>query len=174
MKTTSIQELNKEQQQQQDNGFDEQTKQKIQAYLDEIDRKRQQLSKQQMSTRTKYIAFVSDKERKLLSFTGKFDKQEVPAKDFETGQVIPGKYVTRYLFECYDITTTATTTTTEVGGQENSPNSPQSEPSIWNRGTKDARTILYYLSKNKKVLEVIRNGQPRSKTTTYQINPPLD
>ncbi|HYY40248.1 MAG TPA: hypothetical protein VE692_03280, partial [Nitrososphaera sp.] len=140
------------------------------------DRKRLQLSKQQMSTRTKYIDFVSDKERKLLSFTGKFDKQEVPAKDFETGQVIPGKYVTRYLFECYDITTTATTTT-EVGGQEkNSPNSLQSEPSIWNRGTKDARTILYYLSKNKKVLEVIRNGQPRSKTktTTYQINPPLD
>jgi hypothetical protein len=174
METTSIQELNKEQQQQQDNGFDEQTKQKIQAYLDEIDRKRQQLSKQQMSTRTKYIDFVSDKERKLLSFTGKFDKQEVPAKDFETGQVIPGKYVTRYLFECYDITTSTTTTTTEVGGQENSPNSPQSEPSIWNHGTKDARTILYYLSKNKKVLEVIRNGQPRSKTTTYQINPPLD
>src|SRR5919198_4567123 len=139
MKTTSIQELNKEQQQQQDNGFDEQTKQKIQAYLDEIDRKRQQLSKQQMSTRTKYIAFVSDKERKLLSFTGKFDKQEVPAKDFETGQVIPGKYVTRYLFECYDITTT----TTEVGGQENHPNSHQSEPPIWNRGTKDARTIPF-------------------------------
>jgi hypothetical protein len=71
-------------------------------------------------------------------------------------------------------TETTTTTTTEVGGQENSPNSPQSEPSIWNRGTKDARTILYYLSKNKKVLEVIRNGQPRSKTTTYQINPLLD
>src|SRR5919204_5437094 len=131
MKTTSIQELNKEQQQQQDNGFDEQTKQKIQAYLDEIDTKRQQLSQQRT---TKYITFASDKERKLLSFTGKFDTQEVPAKDFDTGEVIPGKYVTRYLFECYDITTTATTTTTEVGGQENSPNSPQSEPSIWNRG----------------------------------------
>jgi hypothetical protein len=118
------------------------------------------------------ITFVSDKERKLLSFTGKFDTQDVPAKDFDTGEVIPGKYVTRYLFECYDITTS----TTEVGGQEkNHPNSHhQSEPSIWERGTKDARTILYYLSKNKKVLEVIRNGQPRSKTTTYQINPPLD
>ena len=105
-----------------------------------------------------------DKERKLLSFTDKFDKQEVTAKDFDTGQVISGKYVTRYLFECYDITTTPT-----EAGQEN-----QSEPSIWTRGTKDARTILYYLSKNKTVLEVIRNGQPRSKTTTYQINPPLD
>jgi hypothetical protein len=50
----------------------------------------------------------------------------------------------------------------------------QSEPSIWERGIADARTILYYLSKDKNVLEVIRNGQPGSTSTTYQINPPLD
>ncbi|MGA8913574.1 MAG: hypothetical protein WB443_12035 [Nitrososphaeraceae archaeon] len=49
-----------------------------------------------------------------------------------------------------------------------------SEFSIWQHGTREARTVLYYLSNNKTILEVIRNGQPRSKTTTYQINPPLD
>jgi hypothetical protein len=93
-----------------------------------------------------------------LSFTGKFDKHDVQAKDFETGQVIPDKYVTRYSFECYDVTDP----------------DHQSELSIWQRGTREARTALYYLSKNKTILEVIRNGQPRSKTTIYQINPPLD
>ena len=64
----------------------------------------------------------------------------------------------QYSFECYDIT---------------DPDHP-SELSIWDRGTREACTVLYYLSKNKTILEVIRNGQPRSKTTTYQINPPLD
>jgi hypothetical protein len=48
------------------------------------------------------LSFSSDKERELLSFTGKFDKHDVQAKDFETGQLIPDKYVTRYSFECYD------------------------------------------------------------------------
>jgi hypothetical protein len=46
--------------------------------------------------------------------------------------------------------------------------------SIWERGIADARTILYYLSRDKNILEVIRNGQPGSTSTTYQINPPLD
>jgi hypothetical protein len=131
------------------------------------------------SRKTRYITFVSDKEHKLLVFTGKFHKQEVPAKDFETGEVIPGKYVTRYFFECYDITATkpptTTVATTQVGGHDNlSHEYIEPEPSIWTRGTKDARTILYYLSKNQKILEVVRNGQPGSTSTTYQINPPLD
>src|SRR5436305_7651357 len=79
-------------------GFDEETKQKIQAYLEEIDRKQQKIP-----GKTKYIRYVSDKERKLLYFTGKFDKKEVPVTDFQTGEVIPGKYKIRYSFECYDI-----------------------------------------------------------------------
>ena len=153
----STQHINKEEEQQL--GLDEETKQKIQAYLEEIDAKRQQQQSSQKTTGWRsYISFSSDKERKLLSFTGKFDKKEDHAKDFETGQTIPDKYVTRYSFECYDIT---------------DPDHP-SELSIWQRGTREARTVLYYLSKNKTILEVIRNGQPRSKTTTYQINPPLD
>ena len=153
MESTQQQPLNKGPEQQ---GFDEETRQKIQAYLDEIDAKHRQ--QQSSLQQTKYIKFVHDKERKLLSFTGKIDKVEVPAKDFETGQMIPDKYVTKYSFECYDITDA----------------DHPSELSIWQRGITEARTVLYFLSKSKTILEVIRNGPPGSKTTTYQINPPLD
>jgi hypothetical protein len=86
----------------------------------------------------------------------------MPAKDYETGLDIPGRYSTRFLFECYDITTT--------------PHSQETNGSsaVWNRGTKDARTILYYLSKDIRVLEFVRNGQPYSTATTYLINLKLD
>jgi hypothetical protein len=147
--------------------FDEETMQKIKASLEEINKKKQQFSQQTSATRTKYIKFTYDNERKLLSFTGNFDKKPEPATNFETGQVIPDKYVTRYFFECYDVTPTAT-------GKEPGNTEEREEPYIWERGPKDAGTILYYLSKNQKVLEVTRNGAPGSKTTTYQINPPLD
>ena len=90
------------------------------------------------------------------------DKKDIQAKDYETGLEILGKYVTRYLFECYDITNTQITEV--VSGS----------PEIWERGTKDARTILQFLSKGVNVLEVIRHGLPGSMNTTYQINPPLD
>jgi hypothetical protein len=73
----------------------------------------------------------------------------VPETDFQTGEVIQGKYKIRYSFACYDITTS-----TIEEAQTN-----QSEPSIWERDTADAHTILYYLSRDKKILEVIRNGQ---------------
>ncbi|HEY7570072.1 MAG TPA: hypothetical protein VH796_01765 [Nitrososphaeraceae archaeon] len=143
-------------------GFDEQTKFQLKSLLEEIDRKHES-SFQNMGSEGKprYIKFTSDKESKILSFTGKVDKIEVPARDFETGQEIPGKYTTRYLFECYDITT---------------PNSEDTNgmPSIWERGTRDAQTILNLLSKNFQVLEIIRNGQPNAKTTTYLIYPRLD
>ncbi len=59
--------------------------------------------------KTEYIKFGSDKECKVLLFTGNQNKKDVPAKDYETGLDIPGKYVTRYLFECYDITNTQNT-----------------------------------------------------------------
>ena len=142
-------------------GFDKETKQKIQACIDEIDSKQQKIP-----GKTKYIRFVFDRDRKLLYLTGKFEKKELPETDFQTGEVIPGKYKTRYSFECYDITTTTSTA-------EEFP-TRQPEPSIWERGAADARVILYYLSKDKYILEVIRNGQPGSTSTTYQINPPLD
>jgi hypothetical protein len=145
-------------------GFDRETKLKIQAYLNEINQKQQQNIPY---NKTKYIKFASDREHKLLFFTGKFDKKEVPETDFQTGEVITGKYKTRYSFECYDLTTSIT-----IPGEEFQTSQP--EPSIWERGIADARRILYYLSKDKNILEVTRNGHPGSTSTTYQINPPLD
>jgi hypothetical protein len=138
--------------------FSQDTRQTIQVLLEEIDRKQQHSSSQQVTTgKTKYIKFSYDKEQKRLSFTGKCDKREVPAKDFESGQEIPDKYITRYSFECYDIT---------------NPDHP-SELSLWERGQRDARAILFWLSKNKNVLDVTRHGQPGS-ISTYDIYPPMD
>jgi hypothetical protein len=145
----------------QKDGFDEQKKLKIRSALEEIVRTQQSTNQSPVSEgKPNYIKFVSDKESKVLSFTGDFEKEDVPQREYDTGQEIPDRYTTRYYFECYDITT---------------PNSDISgAPWIWERGPRDARTILHYLDKGFKTLEVVRNGVPGSKTTTYLINPPLD
>lgn len=147
----------------QKNGFDEQAKLQAKSLLDEIDRKQQSMY-QNTGTNGKpeYIKFGSDKERKVLFFTGIPDKKDEPATDYETKLEIPGKFVTRYYFACHDITATG------------NPDNISGSPAIWKRGTKDARTILYFLSKGVNVLEVVRHGLPGSMNTTYQINPPLD
>jgi hypothetical protein len=143
-------------------GFDDQTKLQLKSLLEEIDRKQQSsYQNTEIEDKSKYIKFRSDKERKILLFTGKVDKKDIQAKDYETGLDIPGRYTIRFLFECYDITTS---NSQETNGS----------PAVWERGTKDARTILYYLSKDIRVLEVVRNGQPYSTATTYLINPKLD
>jgi hypothetical protein len=155
METIDYQE-NKVQQQE---PFDLETKIKIQESLQEIYNKQQQqvINKGNDSSRKgRYIKFVYDLEQKRLSFTGRFNKEQVPYKDFITNQVTEGRFSERYFFECYDIT------------DSNHP----SEISVWERGPKDARTILYWLSNDKNVLDVIRHGQPGSKTTTYDIHPP--
>jgi hypothetical protein len=81
---------------------------------------------------------------RYLPVTITWSPQEVLETDFQTGEVISGKYKIRYSFECYDITTSAT-----IPGDE--PQTSQPEPSIWERGTADACTILYNLSKDKKI-----------------------
>jgi hypothetical protein len=53
-------------------------------------------------------------------FTGQWQKLQVPAKDYVTKQEIPGKTVTKYRFQVYDLTSF------------DSNNSP--EPAIWERG----------------------------------------
>jgi hypothetical protein len=143
--------------------FDSETKRKIQDSLQEIYNKQQR--QQQAITGTggngrkgSFIKFVHDGEHKRLSLTGQFQKEQVPYKDFITNQVTEGRFSERYSFECYDIT---------------DPNHP-SDISIWERGPKDAKTILYWLSNNKNVLDVIRHGLPGSKTTTYDIHPTID
>ncbi|HEY7572270.1 MAG TPA: hypothetical protein VH796_12965, partial [Nitrososphaeraceae archaeon] len=78
--------------------FDKQTKLQLKSLFNEIDGN-QQSSYQNMASECKLrqIKFSHDKESKILSFTGKVEKKEVQTDT-------PGKYITRYLFECYDIT----------------------------------------------------------------------
>ena len=142
--------------------FDLETKRKIQESLQEIYNKQQQRQQQAANgngsgngRKGRFIKFVHDGEHKRLSLTGQFQKEQIPYKDFITNQVIEGRFSERYFFECYDIT------------DSNHP----SDISIWERGPKDARDILYWLSNNKNVLDVIHHGQPGSETTTYDIHP---
>ena len=61
----------------------------MESLLEEINRKWETSSYQSVASdvRIRYIKFMSDKERKISSFTGKVDNMEIPAKDFETGQI---------------------------------------------------------------------------------------
>jgi hypothetical protein len=59
---TNQKQINKIQQE----GFDKETKQKIQAYLDDIDRKQQQ--QQKIPYKTRYIRFVSDRAQTLVVY----------------------------------------------------------------------------------------------------------
>jgi hypothetical protein len=67
---------------------DEQTKLQLKSLLEEIDI-RQQSSYQSRASEGKpqFIRFTSDKERKILSFTGKVDKLEVPLTDLNQGKI---------------------------------------------------------------------------------------
>ena len=62
----------------------------------------------------------------------------------------PGKRITRYLFECYDITITPRSDVTN------------DMLAIWERDPRDARTILYLLSKNFTELDIVCDVQPNS------------
>src|SRR5262245_55752405 len=111
----------------QDEVIDQHTKLRLESLLGEINKKWTSSDQGRANdVRIKYIKFMSDKDHKTLSFTGKVDKVEVQAKDFETGLDIPNKYVTRYVFDCYDLT-------------EPDPQDTNEPPSIWERGTRDAR-----------------------------------
>ena len=81
----------------------------------------------------------------------------MPAKDFVTKQEIPGKTLTKYRFQVYDLTTF------------DSNNPP--EPGIWQRGITEADQVLYWFDKGVTELTIMRNGGPNSKSTTYNIFP---
>ncbi len=102
-----------------------------------------------------YISFKDDKETKTLLFTGKYQKANVPAKDFATGLVIPNKFVTKWRFECYNISDL---------------NNP-SEVSVWERGWNQAKVVMHFIEQGKTELVVVRNGAKGSNTTTYLIYP---
>jgi hypothetical protein len=88
-------------------------------------------------------------------FTGAYHKVELPAKDFVTKQIIPGKMVTKFRFQVYDVT------------DANGP----SDVAIWERGYAEADQVLYWLTNGKAELTIMRNGAPNSQKTTYSIFP---
>ena len=143
--------------------FDEQTKLQIQSLLEEIDRK-QQSSYQKTETEGKprYIKFGSDKERKVLLFTGKVDKKDIQAKDYETGLDIPGRYTIRFLFECYDITTSRIRKKLTDRRRYGSAAQKMQEQSY---------IISRKISESWKLFVM---DSPYSTATTYLINPKLD
>ena len=69
-----------------------------------------------------FLSLKQDKKTRTFLFTGAYQKLEVPAKDFVT-KIIPGKMVTKYRFQVYDVT-----------DQDN-----PSEVSIWEQGLKQIK-----------------------------------
>jgi hypothetical protein len=127
-------------------GIDKQMLQRISAERAEMERAKQEAIERLPG---------QDKERRTFLFTGSHQKVELPAKDFVTKQIIPGKMVTKFRFQVYDVT---------------NPDSP-SDVSIWERGYTEADQVLYWLANGKPELTIMRNGAPNSQKTTYSIFP---
>ncbi len=105
-------------------GIDKQTLERIAAEKAEMERVKQETTERLPG---QFISLKQDKEQRNLLFTGAYQKLEVPAKDFVTKQTIPGKMVTKYRFQVFDVT---------------NPDSP-SDLAIWERGYKDANQIYF-------------------------------
>lgn len=132
--------------------MDPETLQKIQHDKAEMDRLEKENAERLIGN---YISFKEDKERKVLLFSGKYQKLDVPAKDFATGKLIENKFVQKWRFECYDVT------------DSNNP----SDASIWERSYREAKTVMHFMEQRKTELVVVRNGAKGSNTTTYLIYP---
>ena len=70
------------------------------------ERAEMQRIKEQVKARLpgQFVSLRQDKEMRIFLFTGNYQKIQVPAKDFVTKQEIPGKTVTKYRFQVYDLT----------------------------------------------------------------------
>src|SRR5215469_8905057 len=145
--TRSIEEIRK-------SGLDNQFKERIAAERAEMQRMKDQ-AKERLPGQ--FISLRQDKETRTFLFTEQWQKLQVPAKDFVTKQEIPGKTVTKYRFQVYDLTSF------------DSNNSP--EPAIWERGMTEADQVLYWFEKGITELTIMRNGAPNSQKTTYNIYP---
>jgi hypothetical protein len=135
-------------------GIDKRLKEMIAAERAEMQRIKDQ-AKERLPGQ--FISLRQDKETRTFLFTGQWQKLQVPAKDFVTKQEIPGKTVTKYRFQVYDLTTF----------DSNNP----SESGIWERGITEADQVLYWFDKGVTELTIMRNGGPNSKSTTYNIFP---
>jgi hypothetical protein len=129
---------------------------KIETELQSLYNQQQQQNQPSTNAKARYVRFA-DGERKRLWFVD-FEKKQVQNKDFVTGELIPDSYTYRYFFSCHDIT---------------DPDQP-SEVSVFERGPREAKTILSLMSKNHKVLDIERHGAPGDKLTSYTIYPATD
>src|SRR5215467_467369 len=82
-------------------GIDKQLKERIAAERAEMQRMKDQ-AKERLPGQ--FVSLRQDKETRTFLFTGQWQKLQVPAKDFVTRQEIPGKTVTKYRFQVYDLT----------------------------------------------------------------------
>jgi hypothetical protein len=123
----------------------------------EADRAEMQRVKEEQKERLpgQFVSLKQDKEQRIFVFTGVYQKVEKPATDFVTKQTIPGRMVTRFRFQVYDVT---------------DPDNP-SEVAIWERGPVESEKVLYWLARQQPQLTVMRNGAPNSQKTTYDIYP---
>src|SRR5215831_6906284 len=135
-------------------GIDKQMLERIAAERAEMQRIKEQVKARLPG---QFVSLRQDKEMRTFLFTGNYQKIQVPAKDFVTKQEIPGKTVTKYRFQVYDLTSF-------------DPNDPP-EPAIWERGMTEADQVLYWFEKGITELTIMRNGGPNSKSTTYNIFP---
>jgi hypothetical protein len=133
-------------------GIDKQTLERIAADRTEMQRVKQE-AKERLPGQ--FLSLRQDKERRTFLFTGAYQKLDLSAKDFVTKQIIPGRTVTRFRFQVYDMT---------------DPDSP-SDVSIWERGYTEAEQVLYWLAEGKPELTIMRNGAFNSQKTTYSIFP---
>ena len=143
--TKSIEQIRKD-------GIVKQTLERIAAERAEMERVKQEATERLPG---QFLSLKQDKEQRNLLFTGAWQKVEKPAQDFLTKQIIPGKMVTKYRFQVYDVT---------------NPDSP-SDVAIWERGYKDANRVFYWLQRGNAELTIMRNGTPNSTETTYDIFP---
>jgi hypothetical protein len=133
-------------------GIDKQTLERVAAERVEMERTKQE-AKERLSGH--FVSLKQDKETRTFLFTGDYQKVQLPAKDFVTKQVIPGKMVTKFRFQVYDVT---------------NPDNP-TDVAIWERGYTEADQMLYWLAQGKTELTIMRNGAPNSQKTTYSIFP---
>ena len=82
-------------------GIDKQTLERIAAERAEMQRVKQE-AKDRLPGQ--FLSLKQDKERRTFLFTGAYQKVELPAKDLVTKQIIPGKMVTKFRFQVYDVT----------------------------------------------------------------------
>ena len=143
--TKSIEQIRKD-------GIDKQTLERVAAERAELQRVKQE-AKERLPGQ--FLSLKQDKETRTFLFTGAYQKADKPAIDFVTRQTIPGKMVTRFRFQVYDVT---------------NPDNP-SDAAIWERGSTEADQALYWLEKGKPELTIMRNGVPNSQKTTYSVFP---